>query len=280
MFSSTVKGKKGILTGGSSGYGYEMVCALQKAGADVAVFSADEPSKENLKNVEDGGEGKVIFNIQDLLEEGASKKIVAKTMELFGTIDFVIVNAGFAVRFEKPLLETPTEEVIAGLRTQFEIFPVALTSLVLDAARIMAPKYEKIEAGESGHKPDSGAVIVTLSEAAVSNLRDDLLAYAAAKKASEWIMQSLAVSLGDKNIRLNGIAPGFANTEGPKKFYSRYPQIKDDVERLCHLKPSFMHPGSIVPAMMYLLTDNYVTGQTIALDGGYGLHTFNYFQQS
>ena len=278
MFKSELKGKKGILTGGSSGYGFEMLKALQEEGADVAVFSAEDPSDENREMINGSGPGRVDFNIQDLLEDGAAGKIVDRTVELFGTVDFVIANAGFAIRFEKPLLETPVNEVLSSLRTQFEIFPVALTALSLEAARIMAPKYREIEPDETGHRPDSGAIVVTLSEAAVSNLRDDLLAYAAAKKASEWIMQNLAVSLGKDNIRVNGIAPGFANTEGPKKFYRRYPEIRDDVETLTHLKPAFMHPGSIVPAMMYLLTDNYVTGETIRLDGGYGLHTFSYFQ--
>ena len=277
MFKSSIRGKKGILTGGSSGYGFEMIRALKSEGADVAVFSAELPSDENRRIIDEIDGGQVMFEVQDLLEDGAASKIVEKAVKEMGGIDFLVINAGFAVRFEKSILDTPVEDVIAGLRTQFEIFPVALTSLVLEASKVMVPKYEAIEADETGHMPDSGAVVVTLSEAAISNLRADLLAYASAKKAAEWIMQSLAVSLAGKNIRLNGIAPGFANTEGPRKFYSRFPEIREDVEKLCHLKPAFMHPGSIVPALMYLLTDNYVTGQTVALDGGYGLHTFNYF---
>jgi NAD(P)-dependent dehydrogenase (short-subunit alcohol dehydrogenase family) len=74
-------------------------------------------------------------------------------------------------------------------------------------------------------------------------------------------MESLAAILGPKNIRVNGIAPGFANTAAPRKFYDRHPQIRADIEAKVHLKPAFMDPRSIVPAVLYLLTDNYVTGQ-------------------
>ena len=44
------------------------------------------------------------------------------------------------------------------------------------------------------------------------------------------------------------------------------------------MKPPFMHPGAVVPAVMYLLTDNYVTGEVIALDGGYNINMVSYFQ--
>jgi hypothetical protein len=61
-------------------------------------------------------------------------------------------------------------------------------------------------------------------------------------------------------------------------FYDRHPEIKADIDRKNHLKPSFMHPAAVVPSLLYLLTDNYVTGQVLALDGGYGIESANYFQ--
>jgi NAD(P)-dependent dehydrogenase (short-subunit alcohol dehydrogenase family) len=169
--------------------------------------------------------------------------------------------------------------VAEGLRRQFEVFPIAFATLALAAARAMAPKYSAIKAGESGHRPDSGAIVVNLSESALNPLRDDLLAYSAAKKASQWIMRSLAATLGHLNIRVNGIAPGFANTKGPRQFYERYPEIRQDVERQSHLKPAFMASAAVVPAVLYLLTDNYCTGEVIALDGGYNIHQSCFFQK-
>ena len=201
-------------------------------------------------------------------------------MEWFGQVDFVVANAGFAIRFEESLLKLPIDRLIEAMRIQFEVFPIAFASLALAAARVMAPRYETIEPAENGHRPDSGAIVVTLSEAALNPLRDDLLAYAAAKHASLAVMESLAATLGPQNIRVNGIAPGFANTAGPRKFYDRYPQIKADIEARAHLKPSFIDPGAVVPAVLYLLTDNYVTGEVIPLDGGYNITLNRYFQDT
>lgn len=277
-FQSSLKGKVGILTGGTSGFGYAIVQALVRQGARVAVFSVDEISAESAASLRDSGPGSAQFHVQDILAPGAAETMVSRTVGQFGQLDFVVVNAGFAIRFEESLLTLPLDKLAAGMRTQFEVFPIALASLALAAARVMAPRYEAIAPDESGHRPDSGAIVVTLSEAALCPLRDDLLAYAAAKMASLSVMQSLAATLGPKNIRVNGIAPGFANTAGPRKFYDRFPKIRADVEAQIHLKPAFMAPGAVVPAVLYLLTDNYLTGAVIPLDGGYNIELKRYFQ--
>lgn len=278
IFRSTLKGKNGILTGGSSGFGFEIVKYLKSQGANIAVFSVDKPSPESEKELSEISNGSAEYFIQDIMSQGAAEYISKKTIESFGTIDFCIINAGFAIRFEKPLLEMDINEIEESLRIQFNVFPVASISLALAASREMRKKYEGIGFNEAGHLRDSGSITITLSEAALCPLRDDLLAYAAAKTATLSALRSLAATLGPYNIRVNGIAPGFANTAGPQKFYSRYPEIRNDVDKRNHLKPSFMHPGSVLPAIQYLLTDNYVTGEVIALDGGYNIDMKRYFQ--
>lgn len=278
-FQTSLQGKVGILTGGTSGFGYAMVKALLGQGARVAVFSVDELSAEARTELAQIRGGEAEYFTKDIMTSGAAEDMVAQTMDLFRKLDFVVVNAGFAIRFEEPLLELSLEKLAESMRTQFEIFPIALATLALAAARVMVPRYESIQPDETGHRPDSGAIVVTLSETSLCPLRDDLLAYAAAKRAALSVMESLTAILGPKNIRVNGIAPGFANTAGPRKFYSRYPQIQADIEAKTHFKPSFMDPGAVVPAVLYLLTDNYVTGSVIPLDGGYNIELKRYFQE-
>lgn len=278
-FQSSLEGKVGILTGGTSGFGYEITDALLTRGANMAVFSVDELTAEQVADVRARAKGEVHYWTRDIMADGASEEMVDVTVERFGKVDFVIANAGFAIRFEQSLLDLSEQELRKAMRTQFEIFPICFATLALAAARVMTPIYETIEPDEWGHRADSGAIVVTLSEAALMPLRDDLLAYSAAKWASWAVMRSLAATLGPKNIRVNGIAPGFANTAGPRKFYGRFPNIKEDIEERCHLKPSFIHPAAVVPAVLYLLTDNYVTGEAIALDGGYNINLCNYFQE-
>lgn len=276
---SGLEGKAGLITGGTSGFGLEVVKALAGRGAQVAAFSIDSMPQSTADEINAGAGGRAVFVEKDIMQKGASEEIVAETVDLFGKLDFVIANAGFAVRFERPLLEMPIEEVNDAFRTQFEVFAIPFVSLALAAARVMAPRFKNTVRDADGHVSETGAILVNLSEAALIPLRDDLLAYAAAKQACKSIMRSLAATFGPSNIRVNGVAPGFANTEGPRKFYSRFPQIKADIESRCHLKPSFMHPKTITPAVVYLLTDNYVTGEVLALDGGYNINLCSYFQE-
>jgi len=277
-FQSSLAGKAGILTGGTSGFGYAIVRALLNHGANVAVFSVDELSAPASLELQRETRGDARFFTQDITARGASERIVEQTLDCFGKVDFLVVNAGFAIRFEESLLKLSLENLATAMRTQFEVFPIALATLALAAARVMAPRFAPVQPDDTGHRPDSGAIVVTLSEAALSPLRDDLLAYAAAKHACLSVMRSLAATLGPQNIRVNGIAPGFANTAGPRKFYERFPQIRADVEAQTHLKPAFMDPGAVVPAVLYLLTDNYVTGTVIPLDGGFNIDLKRYFQ--
>ena len=279
-FQSSLEGKVGIVTGGTSGFGYAMVQALLGQDTKLAVFSVDELPDTARAELNAVGKGNFGYYTKDIMADGASEEIVAQTVERFGKLDFVIANAGFAIRFEESLLELSLDKLAESMRTQFNVFPIAFATLALAAAKVMAPHYETIEADEMGHRHDSGAIVATLSEASLCPLRDDLIAYAAAKRASLSVMESLAAILGPKNIRVNGIAPGFANTAGPRKFYSRFPQIKADIEAKAHLKPSFMDPKAVVPALLYLLSDNYVTGEVIALDSGFHIELRRYFQET
>jgi NAD(P)-dependent dehydrogenase (short-subunit alcohol dehydrogenase family) len=274
----SLKGKAGILTGGTSGFGLALVRALVAQGANVSVFSVDQLTAENEKLVRESGDGEAHYTVQDITADGAAEAMVAKAKEQFGKIDFVIANAGVANRFQEPFLGYDSGTIAEKMRHQFNLFPIAFATLATAAAKEMAPRYKDIKPDETGHRPDSGAIVVTLSESVFCPLRDDLVAYAAAKTAARSVMESLTAILGPYNIRVNGIAPGFANTEAPRRFYSQYPQIRDDIDRKIHLKPSFMDPTAVVAAVLYLLTDNYVTGDVVALDGGFKIEQKNYFQ--
>lgn len=274
----SLKGKVGILTGGTSGFGLAIVRSLVAQGANVSVFSVDELPKEDAEQLKKDGDGEAFYSVQDIMADGAAATMVGKTKEKFGKIDFVIANAGFANRFQAPIFSFDSATIAEKLRHQFELFPIAFATLAVEAAKEMAPRYKDIEPDETGHKPDSGAIVVTLSESVFCPLRDDLVAYAAAKTAARSVMESLTSILGPYNIRVNGIAPGFANTVAAGKFYSQYPNIREDIDRKIHLKPSFMDSSAVTSAVLYLLTDNYVTGDVVALDGGFKIEQKNYFQ--
>ncbi len=249
-------------------------------GAKISIFSIDDLTNETVVSLVNQYKDQVIINNLDITAKNSSELMVQKTIARFERLNFLIVNAGFAIRFEQPFPDLSNDYLYESLETQFKLFPIALATLAHAASRFLIEEYKNAKRDKNGHLIESGSIIVTLSEAALLPLRDDLIAYAAAKKAALSVMQTLSGIFGEKNIRVNGIAPGFANTAGPKKFYSRFPQIKDYIDSKTHLKPSFMSPESVIPAVEYLLNDNYVTGQVITLDGGFSNEIQNYFQYS
>jgi len=268
----SLQGKVGILTGGTSGFGYAMTRALINQGTKLAVFSVDELPDASRAELEAIGKGAFVYSTKDIMAQGASEAMVAETVERFGQLDFVIVNAGFAIRFEESLLTLPLDKLVASMRTQFEVFPIAFATLALAAARVMAPRYATVKPDDSGHRPDSGAIVVTLSETSLCPLRDDLLAYAAAKRASLSVMESLAATLGPQNIRVNCICPGDTDT----------PMLRQEADQLGRPIGTFLAeaahrplgrigtPEDIAQAALFLASpaSAFVTGIALVVDGG------------
>jgi len=273
------KGKVAIVTGGTSGFGFAISKAFVKQGINVVISARGKTADlERIGRVlSKEGEGKVIYLKQDITAEDAAEKIVKTTVKEFGMIDIVVNNAGSAKRIEVPYFDFPLEKFSEYMIDQFKQFAVAPVQLSIAAAKIMAKKYANIGYDEVGLPKDTGCIIYNLSQSALQPIRDDLLAYSAAKRAALSSMETLAGVLGKYNIRVNAIAPGYANTAGPKKFYDRFPNIRADIDKHVSLKPNFIDPSAVVPAVQYLVADNYVNGVVISLDGGWHLRFNRYF---
>jgi NAD(P)-dependent dehydrogenase (short-subunit alcohol dehydrogenase family) len=275
-----LQGKVAIVTGATSGFGRAIAFGLAKHGALIAgcASHADFLDSTTAEITQETGSPARFFQV-DIREETSAQLIVDSTMEAFGRIDIVIINAGAAKRFEKPYLELSLPEVASTMREQYQQFAVHTTLLALAAAKQMISLYKDIGLDEMGHLKDSGNIIVNLGAVAFQPIRDDLLAYGAAKRAAVHIIMSMAGVFGQYNIRVNGIAPGYANTERPRKFYERMPQIRADIGKHNIIKPAFQYPASVVPAILYILQDHYLTGEFIRLDGGWHLRFNRYFNK-
>ena len=273
------KGKVAIITGGTSGFGLAISEVFVKRGINVAISARGKTADmERIRQtLISEGKGKVICLKQDITAEGAAEEMVEATVKEFGTIDIVVNNAGIAKRIETPYFNFPLEKFSEYMLDQFKQFAVAPVQLSIAAAKVMKKKYANIGHDQFGFPKDTGCIIYNLSQSALQPIRDDLLAYSAAKRAALSSMETLAGVFGQYNIRVNAIAPGYANTAGPKKFYDRFPNIRADIDEHVSLKPNFMDPTGIVPAVQYLLDDNYVNGIVIALDGGWHLRFNRYF---
>jgi NAD(P)-dependent dehydrogenase (short-subunit alcohol dehydrogenase family) len=187
--SERLAGRKALITGGDSGMGRAAAIAYAREGADVAInyFPTEEPdAREVIELIK--AEGRIGLPIPgDLRDEKFCQQLVAKAVQGLGGLDIVVSNAG-RQQSVPSILDLTTEEFDATMRTN-----------------IYAP-FWIIKAALPHLKPGS-TIIGTTSEQAYDP-SPELYHYAQTKAATMNYVKSLAKQLGQKGIRVNGVAPG------------------------------------------------------------------------
>ncbi len=242
-------GKTAIVTGGSRGIGKEMAEALAEAGANLMLCARRaEWLDETVKEFE--GKGfTVAGTVCDVAKSEDIQSVVDATIEKFGTVDILINNAGIswgAMPEEMPLDQWQ------------KVIDVNLTGCFLFAQA----------AGREMLKQKSGSIINIASIAGLTSSANGpfYAGYVASKAGLIGLTRELAASWGRKGIRVNAIAPGF--------FHSRLADAVIDIyERSIqenNVIPRVGDEGELKGVTVFLASDasSYITGQTIAVDGG------------
>jgi NAD(P)-dependent dehydrogenase (short-subunit alcohol dehydrogenase family) len=223
-----------IVTGGASGIGLQLTRDLLGRGRQVVVWDIKQPPE--LPGA--------TFDEVDLTDVSA---IAAAAARVPGEVDCFIHNAGIFQR---------TAITHDNLATAIDLaMKVHFTAFVL-ATQELLPKFSK------------KASIVAITSAAMDMVYPGTLAYGPSKAALDRAIRQLAVELGPRGIRVNGIAPGSIATPMTQHMW-------DDPEyaraRLAHV-PLGMRAdtGVIAEAISYLASDaaRYTTGDTLWIDGG------------
>lgn len=252
-----LEGRVAIVTGASHGLGKELAHGLAEAGARV-VLAARRP--ELLEQVaaelreQHGAETLAVRT--DVTSEEDVTALVAATVDAFGTVDVLVNNAGLTRG--KPLLEHTLAE-------WQQVIDVNLTATFLasrEAARVM------VERG-------SGSIVNISSVFAMGATKEyPVVAYYASKGGVEALTKALAVELGEHNVRVNAIAPGFLPSPMSSDMFS-------DTELGERLRREVLLPRTALPrlgrgddlrgAVCYLASDDsdFVTGHTLVVDGGW-----------
>jgi NAD(P)-dependent dehydrogenase (short-subunit alcohol dehydrogenase family) len=187
--SGRLAGRKALITGGDSGMGRAAAIAYAREGADVAInyFPSEEPdAREVIELIQDAGR-KGVSIPGDLRQETFCERLVAEAVTKLGGLDIVVCNA--ARQQSKPsILDITTEDFDATMKTN-----------------VYAP-FWIIKAALPHLKPGS-CIIATTSEQAYDP-SPELYDYAQTKAATMNYVKSLAKQLGERGIRVNGVAPG------------------------------------------------------------------------
>lgn len=162
-------------------------------------------------------------------------------------IDVLINNAG--INPLQGILEITYENYM-------EIFQTNLFSC-LELIKWCVPYWQKKQSGN----------VINISSIWGSVSKPKRLLYGATKSALNNITKNLALELGEYNVLVNAIAPGFINTE-----LTRLNNTSEELEKIKEQIPlkRLAEPGEVAKLAFFLGTQNsFITGQTIHIDGGY-----------
>lgn len=231
-----------VITGGSSGIGLDAARRFLEAGARL-VLNGSSPSKLDAAVQALNGANRVAHVVGDVAEPETALRIAAEARHRFGRVDVLINSAGvFGV---KPFLETTDDDLERFLRVNLKG--------TFQVTRALVPLM--IESG--------GGSIINLGTVLVGQAKVDLPVSAAmaSKGAIHALTISLAAELARHAIRVNTVAPGIIRT----------PLIGDAATSMAAWHP-LGRVGEVADtsdALLFLAQSGFVTGQILAVDGGY-----------
>lgn len=244
----SLKGKVAVVTGGSRGIGKAIALGFAGAGADVVVASRKIADLEEVA-AEIRGIGRESFAVAaHVARMDDIKLLVSRVVEEFGRIDILVNNAG-----TNPTLDSALDYTERAWDAVMNLNLKGLFFLSQAAARVMKEK--------------GGGSIINV--ASVSGIRPDMLpVYAISKSAVIFATKVMAREWAKYNIRVNCLAPGLVKTRLSEYLWST-PEVAQPIINATPMA-RMAEPDEMVGAVIFLASpaSRYVTGQTIAVDGG------------
>ena len=239
--------KVALITGADSGIGRAVAIAFAMEGANVAILYNENTDDANTtkKMVEDKG-GKCLVIQADVRDSAACKDAVKQTVDTYGKLNILVNNAAYQMAQEK-LEDISDEQFRRTFETNiFGYFFMAKAAL------------PHLQAGD--------AIINTGSIVGIVG-NPILVDYTATKGAIHAFTKSLAIQLGERNIRVNCVAPGPVWTPN---IPGTMPE--DEVENFGH-EVALARPGQpeeLAPAYVLLASSDgsFMTGSIVEVTGG------------
>lgn len=244
----SLKGKNAIVTGGNSGLGQAFALALAKAGANVLVASYIEDDGTTQRLIEGAGV-RYDFMQVDISIQGVPKTVVERCVQTFGSIDILVNCAGVNL----------CDDVMKYGRDKWD----PMIAINLTAA------FEFIHEAIQYMVPQRSGKIINICSLFTFLGGTGAPAYAAMKHGLAGLVKTYCDEVGQYNIQINGIAPGYFATKVTER--TRSDPVK--CQRILEHIPAnrWGEVQDLMGACVFLASDaaRYVNGTILTVDGGY-----------
>lgn len=242
-----LEGKVAIITGGDSGIGRSVAVLYAREGADVAILYLDQhqDADETRTVVEQYGRRCLTF-AGDVADRGVCRKVIDETLAAFGKLDILVNNAAEQhpqERFEDVTQQQWEKTFRTNVFGMFQMTQAVLPHL------------------------GKGASIINTTSVTAYKGNPMLIDYSSTKGAIVGFTRALSMSLVERGIRVNGVAPGPIWTPLiPSTFDAD--KVAEFGANVPLKRPG--QPEEVAPAYVYLASSDssYVTGQVIHVNGG------------
>lgn len=253
--SAGFAGKVAVITGGATGLGRCIAMEFARQRCRVAFCFVDLPGRDVteqalLTETACTAMGAEVYAARcDVRDRGSVERFLADTAQRFGTVHFLVNNAGIAM---DGALWRMTDEAWR------DVLDTNVTG-AFNCIRTVSPIFRKQHYGK----------VVSVSAHQAARPGFGVANYAASKAALEGLTRAAAVELGPANVNVNAVAPGFIRTER----MSMLPREVIERAQKHSVLGRVAEPEDVAHVITFLCSEEarHITGQTLVVDGGLSL---------
>ncbi|GAB3687379.1 SDR family oxidoreductase [Spirosoma flavus] len=245
----SLRGQRALVTGGTKGIGEAIVSQFLELGASVFIVARDNTLLQQ-KLAEYREQGHTVEGIAaDVSQPNVAAQVIEAVTNTWGNLDILVNNAGTNIR--KPTADYSSAD-----------YDVVLNTNLRSAYEMTQAAYPLLKSSDTG-----GRVIFVSSVSGLASTSSGSL-YGMTKAALVQLTRNLAVEWAGDGIRVNSVAPWYIKTPLASPVLNNPEKLAGILKRTPMNRVGEPEEVASVVSFLSMPASGYVTGQTIAVDGG------------